>query len=132
VFCKILRCRRFLGFTDLFSLREIRRICPRDCGPSPPASVHGSTGFIKCRSLIQRSASKIYHREGVSRLLISIVHHRSDGWGGWLRPGAARARPHSGVPRLSVAAHRSLGFLEPRWLVSDEVCSYGITATRGT
>jgi hypothetical protein len=51
-------------FQDLFSLREIRRICPWDCGPGRPASSHGFTGFIKRRSLIRRSASKIYHRDG--------------------------------------------------------------------
>jgi hypothetical protein len=45
----------------------------------PPASAHESMAFIKHRSLIQRSASKIYHREGVSRLLILDVHYRSDG-----------------------------------------------------
>jgi hypothetical protein len=52
--------------------------------------------------------------------------------GGWLRPGALRARAHGGAPWPSVVARRSLGFLEPWWLVSDEVCSYGITAMRGT
>jgi hypothetical protein len=98
-FCKILRCRRFLGFTDLFSIREIHRICRRDSRPGPPASAHRSTGFIKCWPLIQRYVSKIYHREGVSRLLISAIHHQLDGWGGWLRPGATRARTHGGVPR---------------------------------
>jgi hypothetical protein len=30
----------------------------------------------------------IKRSESVSRLLISVVHHRSDGWGGWLWPGA--------------------------------------------
>jgi hypothetical protein len=52
--------------------------------------------------------------------------------GGWLRPGAVRARAHGGVPWPSVAARQSSGFLEPWWSVSDEVYSYGITATRGT
>jgi hypothetical protein len=120
-FCKIPRFQRFSGFTDLFSLREIRKICPRDCGPGPPASAHGSTGFIKRRSLATGSW-----------LLISVVHHRSDGGGGWLQPGVVRACTHGGAPRPSVAAHWSSSFLEPRWSVFDEVCSYGITATRGT
>jgi hypothetical protein len=98
----------------------------------PPASAHGPMGFIKRRPLIQRSASKIYHREGVSRLLILDVHHRSDSWRGWLRPGAARAHVHSGPSRPSAAARRSSGFLEVRWSVSDKVCSYEITTMRGT
>jgi hypothetical protein len=92
---------------------------------------HGSTGFIKHRPLIQRSASKIYHREGVSRLLISAVHHRLDGWGGWLRSGAARARSHGGAPWPSKMAHRTSSFLKLWWSLSDEACSYGITAPRG-
>jgi hypothetical protein len=55
------------------------------------------------------------------------------GWrGGWLRPGPARVHAHCGAPWPSVAAHWSSGFLEPWWSVSDEVCSYGITMTRGT
>jgi hypothetical protein len=77
-FCKILKCQRFLGFTDLFSLRQSHRICPRDCGPGPLASAHGSTGFIKCRLLIQRSASRIYHRERVS-LGSNLGHSFYDG-----------------------------------------------------
>jgi hypothetical protein len=52
--------------------------------------------------------------------------------GSWLRPGTARASAHGGAPWPSMAARRILGFLEPRWSVSDEVCSYGITATRKT
>jgi hypothetical protein len=38
----------------------------------------GSTGVV----------SQVY------RLLISVVHRRSDGWGRWLRPGVAPARAH--------------------------------------
>jgi hypothetical protein len=121
-FCKILRCWWFSGFTDSFFLREIHRICPRDCGPGPPASAHGSTGFIKHRPLIQRSTSKIYHREGISQLLISIVHHRSDGWGGWLQPWAARARAHDGAPRPSVVAHRCSSFHKPWWCHTRLLC----------
>jgi hypothetical protein len=33
--------------------------------------------------------------------------------GGWLRLGVAQARAHGSAPWPSVAAHRSLGFLEP-------------------
>jgi hypothetical protein len=40
-----------------------------------------------------------------------------------------RARAHGSAPWPSVAARRCLNFLEPWWSVSDEVCSYGITAT---
>jgi hypothetical protein len=65
----------------------------------------------------------------VSRLLISTVHHRSDGRGGWLRPGAAQARAHGDASRPSATAHRSSSFLELRWSVFDEACSYSITAT---
>jgi hypothetical protein len=132
VFCKILRCQRFSGFTDLFSLREIHRICPRDCGPGPSALAHRSTSFIKHRSLATASMTQIKPSEPLSRLLISPIHHGSDGWGGWLRPGAARARVHGGAPRPSMVAPWSLSFLEPWWSVSDEVCSNGITAMRGT
>jgi hypothetical protein len=82
---------------ELFSLRKIRRICPWGGGPGPPASAHGSTDFIKCRSLATGSMAQIKSSEPVSRLLISPVHHRSDGRGGWLRPGAAQARAHGGA-----------------------------------
>jgi hypothetical protein len=112
-FCKILKCRRFSGFTDLFSLRESRRICPRDCGPGPPASAHRSMGFIKRRSLIQRSASRIYHRERVSPGSNLGRTGKIGRRGGWLRSGAVRARAHGGAPWSSMVAHRSSGFLEP-------------------
>jgi hypothetical protein len=114
---------------ELFSLRKICRICPRGCGPGSPASAHGSTNFIKHQSLASRSITQIEPSEPVSRLLISAVHHRSDDRGGWLRPGAARARTHGGASRPSAAAHQSLSFLELRWSVFDEVCSYSITTT---
>jgi hypothetical protein len=106
-FCKILRFQRFSEFTNLFSLREIRRICPRGCGPGPPASAHGSMGFIKCQPLATRSMAWIKPNEPLSRLIISTVHHRSDGWGGWLRPGVAWTRAHGGASRPSGAACRS-------------------------
>jgi hypothetical protein len=77
---------------NLFSLREICRICPRDCGPGPPASAHGSTDFIKRRSLATGSTARIKPSELLSRFLISVVDHRSNGWGGWLRPVARHSR----------------------------------------
>jgi hypothetical protein len=89
-FCKISRCRQFLGFMDLFSLREIHRICPRDCGPGPPASAHGSMGFIRRQPLATGLTARIKPSEPLSRLLILAFHHRYDGWGDWLRPGRCR------------------------------------------
>jgi hypothetical protein len=89
---------------ELFSIRKIRIICPRGCGPGPPAPAHGSTDFIKHRLLATGSTAQIKPNESVSRLLISAVHHRSDGWGGWLQPWAARhgrARRLTGVGVLS-------------------------------
>jgi hypothetical protein len=50
-FCKILR------FMELFSLRKIHRICPQHRGPGPPAPAHGSTDFIKRRSLATGSTA---------------------------------------------------------------------------
>jgi hypothetical protein len=131
-FCKIPRFQRFSGFMKLFSLRKIHRICPRGYGPSPPTSAHGSTDFIKHRSLASGSTAQIEPSEPLSQLLISVVHHRSDGRGGWLLPGAVRTHAHSGASWPSAMAHRSLSFLELHWSVFDEVCSYGITTTRGT
>jgi hypothetical protein len=93
------------GFMKLFSLRKIRRICPRLRGPGPPALAHGSTNFIKCRLLASGSMAQIEPSESVSRLLISVVHHRSDGRGDWLQLGAARAHARNGASRPSVAAH---------------------------
>jgi hypothetical protein len=46
--------------------------------------------FIKHQSLATGSTGRIKPSESVSQLLISAVHHRSDGWGGWLWPTAAR------------------------------------------
>jgi hypothetical protein len=63
---------------ELFSLK-IRRICPWHRGPGPPAPAHGSTDFIKRRSLATRSTTQIKPIEPVPRLLISVVHRRSDG-----------------------------------------------------
>jgi hypothetical protein len=98
----------------------------------PPASAHGSTNFIKRWPLALGSTTQIEPSEPLSQLLISVVHHRSDDQSGWLRPGAARARARSGTSRPSAAARRSSSFLKLRWSVLDEVCSYGITAMRGT
>jgi hypothetical protein len=120
------------GIYGIIFLKKIRRICPRHCGPGPPVSAHGSTNFIECRSLATRSMAQIDPSETVSRLLISAVHHRSNGRGGWLRLGAVQARARGGASRPSEAAHRSLSFLELWWSVFDEVFSYGITTTRGT
>jgi hypothetical protein len=78
---------------ELFSLRKICRICPRHRGPGPPAPAHGSTDFIKCWSLATGLTTRIKLSKSVSRLLISVVHHRSDGWDGWL--GLARVRVFS-------------------------------------
>jgi hypothetical protein len=97
---------------ELFSLRKIRRICPQHRGPGPPAPAHGSTDFIKRRPLATRSMAQIKRIESVSQLLISVVHHRSDGWDDWVRPGAASARARSDVSRPSTTAHRSSSFLE--------------------
>jgi hypothetical protein len=117
---------------ELFSLRKIRRICPRGSGPGLPASAHGSTDFIKRRSLASGSTAQIEPSEPVSRVLISVIHHQSDGRGGWLRPGAARPHARDGASRPSAVARRSSSFLELRWSVFDEVCSERITMTRGT
>jgi hypothetical protein len=75
---------------ELFSLRKIRRICPQHRGPGPPAPAHGSTDFIKRQSLASELMARIESSEPVSRLLILIVHHRSDGGGGSLRTGRHR------------------------------------------
>jgi hypothetical protein len=131
-FYKILGFQQFSGFMELFFLRKIRRICPRHRGPGPPALAHGSTNFIKRRSLATGSTTQIDPSKLLSRLLLSDVHHRSDGRGGWLRPVATRNHARGGVSWPSVAARRSLSFLELRWSVFDEVCSYRIIATRGT
>jgi hypothetical protein len=78
-FCKILRFQLFLGFMELFFLRKIRRICPQHRGPGPPAPAHGSTDFIKRRSLASGSTARFESSEPVSQLLIWAIHRRSDG-----------------------------------------------------
>jgi hypothetical protein len=52
----------------LFSLRKIHRICPRHCGPGPPAPAHGSTDFIKCWPLTTGSTARIKPIESASLL----------------------------------------------------------------
>jgi hypothetical protein len=69
---------------ELFFLRKIHRICPQHRGPGPSAPAHGSTDFIKRRPLASGSTARIKPIELVSQLLISIVHHRSDGRARWL------------------------------------------------
>jgi hypothetical protein len=81
----------------LFSLRKIRRICPWHSGLGPPTPAHGSTNLIKHRPFASGLTTQIDPSEPLSRLLILVVHHRSDGRGGWLRPGVARARAHGGA-----------------------------------
>jgi hypothetical protein len=100
---------------ELFSLRKIHRICPRHRGPGPLTPAHGSTNFNKRRSLASGSTAQIDPSEPLSRLLISAVGHRSDGRGGWLQPGAARARTHGSASRPSMTAQRSSSFLKLRW-----------------
>jgi hypothetical protein len=131
-FRKILRFQWFLRFMELFFLRKIRKICPRGCGPGLPASAHRSTDFIKHRPLFTGSTTRIKSIESISPLLISVVHHRFDDWDSRLRSGAVRARARGGVSPSSATAHRSSSFLELRWSGFDEICSYGIRATRGT
>jgi hypothetical protein len=63
-----------------------------------PAVAHESTDFIKRWSLASGSTAQIKSSESVSQLLISIVHHRSDGRGSWLRPEVAR---HGQARRLT-------------------------------
>jgi hypothetical protein len=128
-FCKILSFQRFSEFVELFSLRKIHRICPQPRGPGPPVLAHWSTDFIKHRSFAFGSTTQIESSKPVSQLLILVVHRWSDGW---LQPGVAPARARGGTSRPSAAARWSSSFLELRWSVFDEVCSYGITAMRGT
>jgi hypothetical protein len=89
------------GIYGIIFLKKIHRICPQHRGSGPPAPIHGSTDFIKRRSLASGSTSQIESNEPIFRLLISVVHHRSDGSGGWLRSGAASARARGGAARPS-------------------------------
>jgi hypothetical protein len=67
------------GFMQLFSLRKIRGICPQHRGSGPPVPTHGSTDFIKYQSLVTGSTTQIKPIEPISQLLISVVHHQTDG-----------------------------------------------------
>jgi hypothetical protein len=117
---------------ELFSLGKIRRICPQHRGLGPPAPTHVSTDFIRRRSLATGSMAQIKPIESVSRLVISAVHHRSDGPDSWLRSGVAPARARGSASQPSAVARWSLSFLELWLLLFDEVYSYEITTTRGT
>jgi hypothetical protein len=86
---------------ELFSLRKIHRICPRGFGPGPPVSAHGSVGFIKRRLLATGS-----------RLLISAVHHRSDGWGDVFARGRRVTAERGGSPEFKFSRATVVGF---RW-----------------
>jgi hypothetical protein len=77
-------------------------------------SAHGSTDFLKHQSLAFGSTAQIEPGESVSRLLISVVHHQSDGRGGWLRPWAAWARARGGASWPSMMAPQSSSFLRLR------------------
>jgi hypothetical protein len=95
---------------EFFSLRKIRRICPRHRGLGAPAPAHRSMNFIKHRPLATGLTAQIDTSESVSRLLISAVHHRSDGRGGWLRPVAARAQARGGSPEFEFSRVTVVGF----------------------
>jgi hypothetical protein len=101
---------------DLFSLRKIHRICPQHRGPGPPVPAHGFMDFITRRPLASGSMARIESSKPVSWLLVSAVHRRSDGWGGWLRPGAAPAHARGNASRPSAVARWSSSFLERWWL----------------
>jgi hypothetical protein len=127
-FCKILRLQRFSRFMELFSLRKICRICPQHCGPDPLSPAHGPTDFIKRRSLVSGSMAWIESSEPVSllRCLYPI--------GRWVVIGSSQPMQESpgADPTAEAVRRRSSSFLELRWSIFYEVCSYGITATRGT
>jgi hypothetical protein len=53
---------------ELFFLRKIHRICPQHRGPDPPPQAHGSTDFIKRRSLVSGSTAQIESSESVPLL----------------------------------------------------------------
>jgi hypothetical protein len=95
-FYKILKCRGFSGFTDLFSLRESHRTCPRDCGPGPPASAHGSTGFIKCRPLATGSTARINPSESLFVDPISTVDLGVDSYDGFVLDSSTPTKSGAG------------------------------------
>jgi hypothetical protein len=82
--------------TDLFSLRERHRICPWGCGPGPPASAHGPTGFIKCRPLATGSTAWIKQSEPLFLDLISTAHLGVDGYDGFVLDSSALVKLGTG------------------------------------
>jgi hypothetical protein len=96
-FCKIPRCRWFLGFMNLFSLRESHRICPWDSGPGPPASAHGSTSFIKRRPLATGSTARIKPSELLFLDLIATVDLRADGYDDFVLDSSAPVKSGAGT-----------------------------------
>jgi hypothetical protein len=111
---------------ELFSLRKIRRICPRHRGPGPPALAHRSMDFIKCWLLATRSTARIKPIESVSLLgCLDMIWH----WVtiGSLQPMQECADPTaeaagSGQGRrqlVLVAAHHCWA----RWLTGVQVFS---------
>jgi hypothetical protein len=125
---------------ELFSIRKIRRICPQYRGRGPLSLAHESMDFIKCRSLVSGSTARIESSESVSLLgcLDPIERWVAIGSSQPMQesPGAdptveaaGSGRGSGGLPP-SAAARWSSSFLELRWSVFDEVCSYRITTTR--
>jgi hypothetical protein len=100
-FCKILRFQWFSGFMELFSLRKICRICPRGCGPGPPALAHGSTDFIKRQPLASRSMAQIEPSEPVSRPFITDPTVEAAGSGRGRRGITLAAARHGRARRLT-------------------------------
>jgi hypothetical protein len=81
---------------DLFFLREIHRICPQDCGPGPPASAHGSTGFIKRRSLATGSMARIKPSEPLFLDLISLADLGVDDYDDFVLDSSAPVKSGAG------------------------------------
>jgi hypothetical protein len=94
---------------ELFSLRKIRRICPRHRGPGPPAPAHGSTDFIKRWPLATGSTTRIKPIESASLLGCLDPIWR------WVAIGSSRLMQESpGTNPMAEAAGSSRG---RRWLV---------------
>jgi hypothetical protein len=94
---------------ELFSLRKIRRICPRHRGPGPPLSAHGSTDFIKCRSLASGLTARIESSEPVS--LLGCL----DPIGRWVAIGSSQPMQES--PSANPTAEVAGSGRGRRWLV---------------
>jgi hypothetical protein len=94
---------------ELFSLRKICRICPRHHGPSPPASAHESTDFIKRWSLATGSTTQIKPIESASLLGCLDLIWR------WVAIGSSQPMQESpGADPTAEAAGSGRG---RRWLV---------------